>query len=301
MYIIGLLKKRIKQIKIAFGGYLIKWKIDYWGIGKVGELKQKEGELHPQIIVSLTSYGRRVEKVVFYTLISLLKQTYMPNRIILWLDNDNWNDSNIPSRLSKLKRYGIEFKFCKDLRSYKKLIPCLQHYPNDIIITVDDDVYYSTKLIKGLYDHYLKDNKSVFCYKAVYPQFDDKGKILPYNNWSKEQEKENIIFPVGVGGILYPPHSLHKDVLKENLFMSLCPLADDIWFWFMAIKGMSHHKIILSEKMHHYSFDSIYQYFHKGSALTHSNSQNNKNDEQISNLFKYYNIESKKDLFYHDK
>jgi hypothetical protein len=49
---------------------------------------------------------------------------------------------------------------------------------------------------------------------------------------SYERWKRNIsgavegpdIFATGVGGVLYPPQSLHLDVLREDLFMALCPL-----------------------------------------------------------------------------
>ena len=39
----------------------------------------------------------------------------------------------------------------------------------------------------------------------------------------------------GGAGCLYPPNSLHEDVFKEKLFMSLCPSSDDVWFWAMAL------------------------------------------------------------------
>ena len=91
--------------------------------------------------------GRRVESVVYYTLVSLLKQRLMPDKIVLWLDNDNWCDNNLPPKISKLKQYGVDILYCKDIRSYKKLVPTLDLYPNDIIITVDDDVYYSNDLV----------------------------------------------------------------------------------------------------------------------------------------------------------
>ena len=42
-------------------------------------------------------------------------------------------------------------------------------------------------------------------------------------------------FLTGVGGVLYPPNSLHQDILSQEGFSSLCPNADDIWFWAMAV------------------------------------------------------------------
>lgn len=39
-----------------------------------------------------------------------------------------------------------------------------------------------------------------------------------------------------------------------------------------------------------YSFNALYQYFHKGSALTHSNRFGHANDKQFSDLFAYYGV-----------
>ncbi|MDD6026392.1 MAG: glycosyltransferase, partial [bacterium] len=35
----------------------------------------------------------------------------------------------------------------------------------------------------------------------------------------------------GVGGVLYPPHSLRKDMMDVDLFTKIAPSTDDIWFW----------------------------------------------------------------------
>jgi hypothetical protein len=40
--------------------------------------------------------------------------------------------------------------------------------------------------------------------------------------------------PTGVGGILYPPASLHPDLFDEETFTRLCPDGDDFWFFWMA-------------------------------------------------------------------
>ena len=39
----------------------------------------------------------------------------------------------------------------------------------------------------------------------------------------------------GVGGVLYPPHSLSKEMLKPEVFIQLAPTVDDIWFWAAAV------------------------------------------------------------------
>lgn len=37
------------------------------------------------------------------------------------------------------------------------------------------------------------------------------------------------------GGTLFPPHSLHPDVFRDDIFMNLCPTTDDLCFFAMAI------------------------------------------------------------------
>ena len=157
----------------VLAGYCIKWKTDIFGPGKLYPLERKnEGE---NIIVSLTSYGRRVQKTVYYTLVSLLKQTLPANRIILWLSADNWSDETLPKRLKKLKEYGVEYGFCKDLRSYTKLIPSLKAAPKDLIVTVDDDMIYSRILLQTLYKEHKKYPDCICCMEALMPAHSDKS------------------------------------------------------------------------------------------------------------------------------
>ena len=75
------------------------------------------------IIVSLTTYGRRIHSVCL-TIESLMEQSMKANRIILWLDT-SFQSKKLPSTLEKLKSRGLEVAFCKDLRSYTKLVPTL--------------------------------------------------------------------------------------------------------------------------------------------------------------------------------
>lgn len=285
---------RLSILFRAIWGYMIKFKIDLLGIGGVHKLQNRNED--KRIIVSLTSYGRRVESVVYYTLVSLLKQRLMPDKIVLWLDNDNWCDNNLPPKISKLKQYGVDILYCKDIRSYKKLVPTLDLYPNDIIITVDDDVYYSNDLVLSLYNSYLNDMDKISCLRASVITFKNDGTVAPYNEWltSKYTGDLNIdVFPVGVGGVLYPPNSLHKDVCREDLFMTLCPAADDLWFWMMANLNHIKHKQCYKKKPN-YVFDDLYKYFHKGSALTHFNYGENKNDVQLGKILEYYHTQINK-------
>lgn len=273
-------------LKDSLIGYKKKFVIDISG----PRINFEKKDTVIPIEVSLTSYGRRVESVVYYTLVSILKQTVRPQRIVLWLD-DSWSFERLPSKLQGLQKYGVEFNFCKDIKSYKKLIPSLNTSADLPIVTIDDDVMYEPKFLESLYKSYLEDPLKIHCTHALKPILKDINHFDTYVKWQDYDNnlQSGYVFPIGEGGILYPPNSLHKDVTNIDLAMSLCPNADDIWFWIMALKNGTKHKVVNLKKTF-YSFDALYQYFHKGSALTHSNAKENKNDIQLKNIIAYYDL-----------
>ena len=110
------------------------------GVVKCRDFGVNKSPREEKVIISLTSYGRRVRKTLPLTITSLLKQTYKPDMVLLWLDY-SWQNKDLPSRLKKLIDYGLTIKYCEDIKSYKKLIPTLLEYPNEVIITTDDDVF----------------------------------------------------------------------------------------------------------------------------------------------------------------
>lgn len=253
-------------------------------------LAKIEGDDHPRVVVTLTSYGRRVGTTVIHVLKSLLLQSRRPDRIILWLDNVNFSSENVPAKLAEFcRKYGIEIRFCDDVRSYKKLIPSLQLCPNDILVTVDDDLVYKRGFLKSLCDEHQKTPKDVLCTLAHCPRTKDGG-FLPYKEWEQNITRmgDKPVFPLGGAGTLYPPQSLHKDVTNKDLFMKLAPQADDIWFWAMAVMAGTKHRLI-DYGYSFYQIDLLYQKLHRNSSLMSSNLHKDCNDVQIKSVMEHYN------------
>ena len=190
------------------------------------------------IVVSLTTYGRRIYDV-HLVIESIMQQTLKPNKILLWLDEAEFDDNTIPASLNSLRNRGLEICYCEDIKSYKKLIPTLRDYPNEIIITIDDDVIYPIDLVDRLYHQHVKYPNEVICTHAHIISFSSDGEFLPYELWpdppTDRSRSSNSFLPLGIGGVLYPPKCLHDDVFKKEIFMSLSPTADDLWFKIMAL------------------------------------------------------------------
>jgi hypothetical protein len=238
------------------------------------------------IIISLTTYGKRIYDV-HLVIESLFNQTRKPNKIILWLAENEFNESNIPLILKRQQARGLEIAYCKDIKSYKKLIPALKKYPEQIIITIDDDIIYPFDIIENLYREYVKNPQCVHYYRGHKMVFDKNERLAPYKNWKMDDQCSEIsftTFPTGCGGILYPPHCFYEDILREDLFMKLAPTADDIWF-----KAMTLLKDIPCKKVF-FSNECIEIDKNHDIALYFENVEKNMNDVQIKQVFDYYNL-----------
>ena len=241
----------------------------------------------------MTSYGRRVGSVLPFTIMSLLRQSYKPDMIILWLDNYNWNEEKLPKSLKRLKKYGLTIRYCEDLKSYKKLIPTLKEFPDDIIITCDDDLYYRHYVVKDLVDAYRQNPSNIHVQNAHIIHLDNQGKILPYDKWTMDISGKTgrNVFPTGGSGCLYRKNLLYKDICNDKLFMSLSPKADDVWFFFMAFINGTNASVLPKKHNRYIPLDNFYQYFHKNANLSSSNVKENQNDIQIQSIIKHYEID----------
>ena len=202
----------------------------------------------PRLIVSLTTYPERMFDI-HYCLYSLLTQSLQPDMVILWLAEEEFpnREADVSPQVLKLKENGLVIKWCKNLKSYKKLIPALKEFPEDIIVTADDDVYYPADWLEKLYNSYTAAPQSIHAHRVHKIRFDWRKRIKPYLNWKfciSDSSSEFINFFTGAGGVLYPPRSLYGDVTNEELFEKLAPNADDIWFWAMALMRGTKIKVV---------------------------------------------------------
>ncbi len=189
-----------------------------------------------RLIVSLTSYPPRYATLSL-TLRSLLSQRVRPDRTILWVAHGH--AAALPPAVTDLVPFGLEVRECDDIRSFKKIIPALEAFPDAFIVTADDDQYYPPEWLAELERGYLANPGSIVCHRARVMRFDERGAPLAYRSWRRAvSPAEAPLLPTGFGGVLYPPHSLAPQVSDRELFEALCPEADDLWLkWMSAAAG----------------------------------------------------------------
>lgn len=204
---------------------------------------------HPlpgKLIVSLTSYPPRFS-TLHLTLKTLLAQSVSPDVVILWLYQGDLE--KLTPEVKALTSDKFEIRTVeKDIKSYKKLVPALQLFPEAFIVTADDDIYYGRNWLRDLVLNYRRGVNEVVGHRAHLINFDLDNRILPYKKWqfciSFPCEGPQVFLTTG-GGVLYPPRVLPSMANDSGKFMSLCPTNDDIWFYFMIrTNGYKYRKIM---------------------------------------------------------
>ena len=251
---------------------------------KLIENKKNDG----RIIVSLTSFPARINKV-WMVVESMLRQTHKPDMIILWLSNEQFSSLNVlPKNLLDLQSRGLRIELKdEDLRSHKKYYYAMKEYPDDFIITIDDDIFYRKNMISNLIKYSEKFPNAII---AQYTRRVVKYKqvLSSYSKWSDVYGEDticnNLFFGSG-GGTLFPTNSLYKDCLKTELFMNLSSLADDLWLNAMA--RLNKRRVIKTN-----ASPLILPIINKNNTtLSSVNRDQNMNDVQIENIRNYYKKE----------
>lgn len=248
--------------------------------------KTTQGE---KMVVSLTTFPLRIGKV-HLTIQSILRQSRPADRVLLWLSKEEFpEEAQLPENLLRLKERGLDIRFCDNIRSFKKVFYTAQEFENDVIITVDDDVLYPENWLEGLWDTHEKYPGCVCCYRAHEITFEG-GRVAPYQEWHglspDKKGPSEALFPVGVGGVLYPAGYFSGIEFNSEKILKLCPTADDMW-----LKIVGAQKRIPAVKVSTNSKEWFTIRNSQRQCLMSVNTAGRMlNDEALQNLMEYYHV-----------
>lgn len=242
--------------------------------------------LPSQIIISLTSYPPRFGHLR-NTLISLLDQKMPADLVVLWIAESD--AATLPADVRSLELAGLTIRMCDDLRSYKKLLPALALWPDAFIVTADDDIHYPRTWLARLVETAHLYPGEIIAHRAHMAHRTRGGQLAPYAQWEMatcddcDREPDGFLFPTGAGGVLYPPAALDVRVADFALARQLCPMADDVWlFWMAELRGTSH-RLARRPILHPLEWDGS-----QGVALFHQNWHGGHNDDQIRAMERHF-------------
>lgn len=226
-----------------------------------------------QVIVSMTSFPAAISYAA-QAIQSILEGSVLPDKVVLYLTFSRFDSEGveIPHELLNLSKTNPIFEirnYERDIRSYQKLIPALTDFPEAVIVTIDDDVAYHRHMLRDLLRLHQEIPTAILAHRVrrIKP---DK----PYQQWSKYHWHHFMLkrirssfmnLQTGVGGVLYPPHSLKQEMLDVELFTQIAPTTDDIWFWAAAVANgtpivpvpFGYNKTKDLEKPHRFSLKTV--------------------------------------------
>jgi hypothetical protein len=202
-----------------------------------GESGMESSRRSLPIVVSLTTISERLEKL-HLAVESLLRQTLKPDGLILWLPRNLANRALSRALRNQIRR-GLEIRFVEEMGPYLKLIHTLKEHAGSLIATADDDTIYPRCWLEQLVKAHENEPHCVHCHRAHRMILDQEGRLLPYARWDLFAPGHTgpsfLLFPTGVGGVLYPPGALHPEIFNQAVFREICPTADDVWFKAMSL------------------------------------------------------------------
>ncbi|MDW5290741.1 hypothetical protein [Formosa sp. PL04] len=246
-------------------------------------------DTNSNVIVSLTSFPARID-VIYLSIISMLNQITKPQKIVLWLGIEQFplREEGLPNSLLELKPFGLEIEFCKDLKAHKKYYFAFQKYPNDLVVTVDDDVLYPRNLLLVLLENHQKFPNSVVANRVRFMETEGDG-FKPYRQWPINillgENPSKKLFSTGVGGVLYQPHLFKKTFYDlEGIKKTNC-IGDDIW---LKAGQISNNIPVVFTNFYFRQFIEIPE--SQTENLYSTNVFNSDNDRQIKAVFAYFGL-----------
>ncbi|UZD90347.1 hypothetical protein [Cognatishimia activa] len=271
---------------LAYGPALLKLTFQ----SNLSRASRKSARRAENVVVSLTSYPARFEKL-HICIAGLLSQSVKPDAVVLYLSSRE-TISEIPPKLQSLVGERFQIRFVDtNVKSLNKIYHALQDFPDKAIVTCDDDKIYPRNWLEGLVKKAEMHPKSIICNRSREIVLTPKNQVACYIDWppGSNTKPSASLLPLGVGGVLYPPGSLHSDTLKADLFREICETSDDLWLKVMSSRiGTTCVQVTETAK----EYNSIPHW--NGERLSRGNVRGDGNDKNLQNLITHFKLDMAK-------
>lgn len=185
-----------------------------------------------RIVVSCTTASHRIAGL-YYMLESLRWQTLVPDAVVLNISSEpHLYDEGIRTVPDWMSRFDVAVQWVPNTGPYRKLLPTLDCVePDDIVVTVDDDVIVGADWLESLVTHALENKDSIVAARARAMTRTILGGWRNYSEWSlvRRCSKSAEIVPIGCSGTVYRKRLLDINFITDPAYLGLAPTADDLW------------------------------------------------------------------------
>lgn len=224
--------------------------------------------MNERVIVSLTTYNKRVDNIPV-VLDTIFSQTVCPDRVVINLSLNEY----IPESVRQyIDNHDIEMNFVKDTKVYKKLIPTLKRYPDDCVISIDDDFLYPKTMIEDFMSTHDQ-----------YPHYPISGNREVVNGMQCHCGCASLTKAEFFGRYL--------DQIDDTI-MDNCPSDDMVYTYFSNMNGHPYLRTrdLYFTNMPGYNEVDSYSSKYKGGIIKTFDYLNMRFGACPNNLWKYYNV-----------
>lgn len=193
-----------------------------------------------RVIVTLTSYPPRMN-TIWMTLRSIFGQSRLPDKIVLYLAKSDFpnREADLPNSLKDMLWHDFEIRWVdEDLKPHKKYYWAFRDFPDDLVVTIDDDLVYRRNMIETLLACHAAHPDAIVASRTHLIMFNEDGSLKPYDQWIFEaphyheklvgRPSMRLFATTGAGTLfdpkLFPPMTYDADLIKGH-----CLSADDVW------------------------------------------------------------------------
>ncbi len=191
------------------------------------------------VVVSLTSYGSRIE-TVHLAIESIARGTVRPARMILWIDSPV-DLLALPPALERQKARGLEVLLATNYGPHTKYYPYVESQTRFTVplVTADDDILYPADWLSGVMAANRAHPDSIVGYWIRRMCLDADGRPTAYTSWpyASDTRPHAANVALGVSGVLYPTGMLDRLREQGDAFSSVAPYTDDLWLHAIALRS----------------------------------------------------------------
>jgi hypothetical protein len=177
-----------------------------------------------------------------------------PVRFVLVLSREEWGSakSKLAIRLLQaMDEMNVEVIWDNgNILSHKKLIPTIEHYPNDDILVVDDDVAHPDGWLQTFIDDHHRHPSDIIYGVSISRVDVVNGRIaedsIQRHVYISKGERTYLCKPAnGSNGTLYPAGTFTDPRFFDlELLMKLSPTSDETWQWAWAVMTGKHYRCL---------------------------------------------------------
>ena len=191
-----------------------------------------------KIIVSVTSFGEKMNNLLPKVLFSLRSQAFQDFKVCLTLNKEDYENIENVYLQNLIETNEMDLIIAeKHLKPHLKYFYAMQKYKDLPIVTIDDDILLPKTAFEELYNTWIK-NPNCICGRQVFEMRGLGYGVYGSRTIMKDEPANHRFCAEGFASILYPPNAFGEFYNDENELKKIEELVcdDDIYLKGLEIR-----------------------------------------------------------------